>query len=506
MNRKLQKECESSCEYILPDYLGDVKKLISTSAKVVPSGQFEGDGVIDCAGIVAYDVVYLDSENKLSSASFSSDYDFSLGKNDESYKDAYVSSSVGNFTIRLTGPRRMIAKAYVSSSVTLMESFEPSVLGNVFGESEEPEKITESLEIESSLKGESLEREYAEEIASLEGISADEIEVITSSAYVRISESIPVEDGVNIKGELVITAIIRTPDTSVFAIRREIPFDETVSVNGANRDMSAISDAFVSSLSLAINDEEGASQVVANVIMELGSQTYFNESVEIVKDAYLKTKETVAEYKNLDFSKHVTAETKSGSINIKMPLAELDLGSLKEVLSLCQDFRGLTLENDGKNPKFVGEIAFSGVACEILEGEEENITSLKFNVPVSIDVNIGCQIPEKSELYARILPAGVDWELDDENLSIKLWYTVTFSLGEVKDARCLASCDVVGDFEYARTPSKISVYFPSESESLFDIAKKFHTSVKDIAADNMISEPTALGIPSKSGFKKLIIR
>ena len=223
MNRRFQKDTESACEYILPDYLGDVKKLITSSARVVPSGQFESDGAIECAGIVAYDIVYLDSENKLSAASFTSDYDFSFPKS-ENFIDAYVKSEVGNFAVRLTGPRRMIAKSALKSEICVMEKWEFQERGSAFEESEALEKITKTISIESGIKGAETEREYAETVASLEGVSADEIEVITSSAYVRISESVAVDGGVNIKGELIVNAIIRTPESSVFAIRREIPF------------------------------------------------------------------------------------------------------------------------------------------------------------------------------------------------------------------------------------------------------------------------------------------
>ncbi len=506
MIRKFQKECESTCEYILPDYLGDVKKLISTTARVVPSGQFEGDGDVECSGIVAYDIVYLDSENKLSAASFSSDYDFSFARDSESYIDSYVTSQLANFGIRLTGPRRMIAKSSISSDVCLMEKWEPKASGSAFSEREEPEKITKTVNIESALKGESIEKEYAEEAASLEGVSADEIEVITSNAYVRISESVPVEDGVNIKGELVVTAIIRTPDTSVFAIRREIPFDETVSINGATPDMSAISDAVVSSVTLGVSESESASQLVANVIMELGAVAFYNESVELISDAYLKSKDTASEYENLNFTSHIAAETKSGSVNLKIPRRELEIGNIKEILSLNQDFKGLALQKDEKTVGFSGNVAFSGAACEISEDGEDYICNLKFTAPVAIDVNISCQIPENSKLTAKILPLGCDWELDAENLSLKLWYSVSYSLGCTESERYLSTCEIASDAEYIKTLSTVTVYFPDKNETLFDVAKKFHTTVKDIAADNMIAEPTALGVPAKTGLKKLIIR
>ncbi len=505
MIRRFQKDCESTCEYILPDYLGDVKKLLMTTAKVAPSGQFESDGELECAGIVAYDIVYLDSENKLSSASFSSDYDFSVSKG-ESYLDAYVKSGLANFAVRLTGPRRMIAKANVESDICVMESWEREERGSAFSEEAALEKITRSVNIESALKGASQEREYAEEIASLEGVSADEIEVITSSAYVRISESTPVEDGVNIKGELIVTAIIRTPENSVFAIRREIPFDETVSISGASPDMSAISDALISSVSLGVNEGENASELVANVILDFNSVAFFNESAEVISDAYLKTKDTATEYENLKLSSIVSAETKSESARVKIPLSSIGEENLKEILALNQDFRGLTLKTDESTPYFSGDIAFSGVACEISEDGETNITSLKFSTPISINVNISCQNLEKSKLFAEIAPAGCEWEIDSENLNVTLWYTITYSLSEEESVKCLSSCEAIGDSEYSKKASRISVYYPDENETLFDVAKKFHTSVADIASDNMIAEPTALGIPTKLGLKKLIIR
>ena len=506
MIRKFQKECESTCEYILPDYLGDVKKLVSTSAKAVPSGQFGNDTEVEYSGIVAYDIVYLDSENKLSAASFSSDYDFSFPVDSDKYIDTYSTPVLSNFTVRLTGPRRMIAKANISSDVYVMESFAPVSSGNAFSEGEGLEKITNTVNIASAIKSEGVEREYAEEAAALEGVSADEIEVITSNAYVRISESVPVEGGVNIKGELVVTAIIRTPDTSVFAIRREIPFDETVSIDGALSDMSANTDVTVSSVTFGVSENENSTLLVANVIMDLSSIVFYNESIEIISDAYLKSRDTETQYEKLKFTSHVAGETKSGSINLKIPKSELGLENIKEILALNHDLKGLALQNDEKDAKFIGEASFSGVACEISDDGESSISNIKFSTPLTVEVNLSCQMPENSKLCAKIYPAGCEWELDADNLSIKLWYTVAYSLGKEGVENYVSSCEIIGDTEYGKSLSTVSVYYPEENETLFDVAKKFHTTVGDIAADNMIAEPTALGIPTKLGCKRLIIR
>ena len=65
MDRRIQKECESGCEYILPDYMGDIKKILMSSARVVPSGKLAGGGNVEASGVVEYEILYADSEGKL---------------------------------------------------------------------------------------------------------------------------------------------------------------------------------------------------------------------------------------------------------------------------------------------------------------------------------------------------------------------------------------------------------------------------------------------------------
>ena len=68
---------DTSADHSLPDYNGDVRRILYTNAQVHPSGSFENGDSVDFSGIVVYDIVYADSENRINTASFSSDYDFS---------------------------------------------------------------------------------------------------------------------------------------------------------------------------------------------------------------------------------------------------------------------------------------------------------------------------------------------------------------------------------------------------------------------------------------------
>ena len=79
---------------------------------------------------------------------------------------------------------------------------------------------------------------------------------------------------------------------------------------------------------------------------------------------------------------------------------------------------------------------------------------------------------------------------------------------EAKCIRRLSSLVACPQDAYERRDSLLTVYYPDGSESLFDVAKRFHTTVKDIAVSNSISESVmslqGTGAPIK--LKRLIIK
>ena len=107
---------ESVADYSLPDYLGDVRKILFTDAALRPSGRFAGGDEVEFSGVVVYNVVYLDADNNLSSVEFTSDYDYSVKCSAENYKDSISNTRVSNYAVRLMGPRKMSARASLVGS------------------------------------------------------------------------------------------------------------------------------------------------------------------------------------------------------------------------------------------------------------------------------------------------------------------------------------------------------------------------------------------------------
>lgn len=503
MNKKIQKETESSCEYILPDYLGDVKKLLMSSAKVIPSGKFTSEDSVDLAGVVQFDVVYLDAENKLSAASFTSDYDVSVPIG-ENYRDSSVKTAVSTYGIRLTGPRKISAKCNVGIDGVIMEENSLMATGSAFSEGRAPEVLYDTVKIERWDNSEPIEREFAEETARLEGVMANDIEVITTSAAVRISDTEAIEGGVRVKGVIIISSIIRVDSEQPFVIRREIPFEEDVKIEGALDGASLVADAVISSLTCTANDSEGAASVVANVIMELSAVAIGNEEEKIVKDAYLCECDTEESFERIKYSEHSLAHRCEISASARLSPEDLSIEGLSDFLSVYAVFRIPEIDASLDN-KIKAEAQISGIACQINENGECTYSPLKLSLPVTFDVNKNIHLNSGASASVKVSPCYPECTIDSDGIYMKFVTDATVNLSEEKSKDRMVSCNAVGEEKYNSSLSKISVYYPEENESLFSVAKKFHTSVAAIAQNNEISSEVS-SFESASSFERLIIR
>ncbi len=509
MNKTYKKECESVCEYSLPDYLGDVKKILTVSATVIPSGKYATDGEVNFSGVVSYDVLYSDSEGKLTGLTASSDYDITVPIDSDDYIDSSVDVRVANLSVRLTGPRKLTAKAVVSGNVKVSCENNLKCAGDAFAEGNSLEQYSRTVKIEKSNFTYSSEREYAEEAERLVGVTPDEIEIIATSGAVRITETIPSESGILVRGELIITSIVRTEEQPAFAIKKTVPFEETITFEGLSSDMKIMADGYLTSVTAGVSEDADGSVITVNAISELYCMVSENEDVAVICDAYLEACDTVSKYEDFEYSSVVCMGMDEEKITASVLRTDIGCENIRDILTIGADVRSFEKKINSNGFSLEGEMQFSGVACEINEGGKASYIPVKFSCPFSVSKNCNMVMPSGAQLECTVIPIDTECVLDLEkavvNCSIKIGYRITNS--EV--IRRITDCTTVGQTQCRPCLSNITVYYPDEDESLFEIAKKFHTTSKKIAEDNDLSEQTFAdtGSPvSNCGVKRLIIR
>ncbi len=498
---------ESASEYVLPDYLGDVRKILFTSAEVRPSGRFAGAGEVEFSGIVVYTVVYLDSENDISSVEFTSEYDYAVKCSGERYKDSLADTRVSNYQIRLIGPRKISAKASLVGSARVCESDTISVSGDALTYTDDVEAATRTLYVRSTQLSSSAEREYAEEIASLDGAIADEVKVIYSEAEASADSLEYTEGAVNVKGKLRMCAVIKNGDEPAYLAEKIVGYEESIPFEEATEDMKFIPVLTVTSLKSNVNPTEAGCDVVLSGIVDFSIIGERNADVEVVVDSYLRSYECDNSYEELCYTSLSDVLMERFPHAAEISRSEIESDALREVVFLTASPKVESVSAHEKGVKISGEVRYSGVASEVTADDGISYVMLKFSSPFAVNVNLDCQNGDNLRFETKISANNVNASMDMEKIYASANLDVRIVAYEDKCERVLASSVRREDMPIASCGSTVTVYYPTKEDTLFSVAKKYHTSPTDIASNNSLTESVFAGSEdgSLAGVKKLII-
>ena len=346
---------ETGADYSLPDYNGDVRKILYTEAKVRPSGSFENGENIDFSGIIVYNLVYSDSENRINSVSFTSDYDQSV-KCAAGSEPISVDTSVSGFSVRLLGPRKLSAKATLNSKILITRKESQSVDGSAFDGAVSPEAETLFVNVMSAACSERSEREYAEELARFDGVGADSVEVIYSNAECIVESANAEEGGVSIRGSIKINALIKCDSEEVKMLEKTLKVDEVIDFASAQSAERINARADVSSVRCSLNADESGTSLVANVIAEYSAESYGNDGATLTTDVYRCDCETENEYADYKYLELLTLVSEKDEHSSKAARESIEMENIKEVICLGAQPKISSVERTDDGVLITGEI------------------------------------------------------------------------------------------------------------------------------------------------------
>lgn len=497
---------ESQADYVLPDYMGDMRKILFTEATVRPSGKFAGGEAVEMSGIVVYNVIYLDSEGALSSVEFSSDYDYSVKCSGDNYNDSVAATRVSNYAIRLIGPRKISARASLVGSVRLLETGEISVSGDAFSGDYSPETSLSCLNIRQSALSSMTEREYAEQLAYLDGAISDEVSVLYPSVELICEQIVADGDSVTLGGRLKMSAIVVNGDEAARPVEKVVPFEESVELEGAEQMLALTSHSEVCSVKASVNADKNGCSVVLSCLVEHLALGEGNNRVEMISDGYMKECATDNQYGRLSYTTVAESLKEKGTHNAEIALSELESGEISEILFLTALPKVERIEKKLGEITILGEIKYSGVA----KGTNDTApyVGLKFSSPFAVNVKSGCQNVENIQVEADLHAGCCTASVDRERLYASCVLESTLTVFEEKECRYLSSMNRIESEKYESVSSRITVYYPTDTDTLFSVAKKYHTSGRKLAQDNDITELVFAADNSNgslSSVKKLLI-
>ena len=496
---------ECSAEISLPDYNTDVRKILHYSAKPHPISSFASAEGIECSGEVSFEVVYLDFEGVVCSATFEGDYSFKVKCDTGSYKDSLVETELAGMSLRLMSPRKIAARAMLNSCVTVISEATVCIDGDAFNSELNPQVDSVLISAEHTALTPPAEREYGLSLARFDGKTTDEVHLIYLSAK-PIVERLEVSNGeAEITGRIEISALIRTDECPLYRLEKSIELSQKIQLEEGLSDGDIRPVIEIVSSSIATEGDEGGVEMTLSIITETRLICRRNVEEELVGDIYLCQCSCECSNESFVYEEYLGHFTSQKEINEKIALADIGAGKLREVNFADVSCEVKEVERDGDTVVVKGDIKVSAIASEIKNDGDVELVPLKFTVNFVENVNCDCQIDEKTTINADASIVGSSLTCDSDNAYIKVCLLVDLFVLEQREVDIVTSANAVFTDPYLVNPSRVSVYYPAEGDTLYTIAKAYHTTREKLLADNPLAANTFARGDDLSSVGRLII-
>ncbi len=491
--------CESAGEYTLPDYMQEVRRVLRVDADACITGQYESGDKTAVGGETRYTLLYCDGEGHLAAAGLDGTFEGML--NMPAGAPLMVYPKVNNVACRLSGPRRVSVRAGVSLHT---DACTPVTVGvpEVAGDAGHVETLTRPMRVSRTAYF------HASDLALTDSVKVvPDASVLSTDGQVLVREVKCEEGQVRVRGEAWLTALLAGEGHQPFVVSCKIPFEETVTCDGAEPGFAGIARGCCRHISAETGEGTGGWSAIFDVTLDLDGMVMNNRTCDAVVDLYSTSCPITTE------SRHVTGRNcvvaQMANFTVDGTVTRDSLGGGEDVLRPI-DARAtvgtITCTTEGAVVVVEGEMRVACIlACDITDGGYKSET---FTIPYKVRVNCGEVIPAGVDLVCDVTCVSCRARADGERLGVDAEIGVMVVGYTHADAEIItgAACDP--DAPFAHDEDEIIAAYLADGDSLWSIGKRYHTPLAEIVRANSLPDEvleTPDFPPHLDGISRLII-
>ena len=470
------------CEYPLPDYEEEIRRLLRVNVTLLPPVPYVGAGNASFSGSVRFDMLYLSPEGKLCTVRTTEGYELSapLDKDtDVDYADeilAFCDVTPESVVSRVLAPRKLSLKCRLHAKVRAYGHSTPTetLTGDFSGGGiERLAGMAEAAFFASAL---SEDIEISDEITPTR---TGETTLVGADGGVHVLEATCEEGAVLCRGELLIKLLLCTDGGTPYTMQARIPFSERVEGDGFRGGMSARAFGEVAELSCEIVD--GVVQM--NAALRLSAEAQENRPVPYTRDLYSSVHRVETTHKRLTYP-HATL-CKSGNFTQSRyePLESYGIPTDAEIIDLTATACADEAICDRGKWALVGE---SRMSLLLLSGGEYKTVE----IPLPFRYELEGECGEVECLASELHMTNGRARIDGGRLSLECEMGVSLRLCTVRE---LTALDEASFGEPVPECEDYVVCFPSPKDTLWDVAKRYHAPLARLRALNKLDENDTLG-------------
>ncbi len=493
-----QTVTEISSDFTLPDYQPEIKRLLRVRATPLPPDKYIGAGNVEFSGSIDYSILYSANDGAVYCTYQTGEYQFSVPL------EASADFDIGDgllCDVRLTpdtcvgrvmAPRKLSIKCRLRSRVHLLGTrlIEEHL---TCGAEASVERLRKSAECMRQFLGLGEEFLLGDEI--LFDAQTEALRVICAEGQVVVNEAVAGSGIVNCHGEVILKLLcVREAEGQLPTIQwRKIPFSQSIPTDGVEINCDCSARGTCNRLNISV--EEG--RIVCEVGVRLEVCARRNEMLSYTKDAYSTLCD--GEVKRQSYVLPCSQKNISGnfSLNTMLSMDEAGVREGQEIVdaTLLPSVTSLECEN--------GKYLLSGrCRCHIILMGESDWSSQEFEIPFRYECDGAAEAPFDYEV--DVIPLSCRVRMDGERIGIDGELAVNLCTRGKNEIVALTEGRF--DTELCKPASAYTVCYPAKEDTLWSVAKRYHTSVNALAEKNPLPPtPSADAADSLGGVSYLLV-
>ncbi len=464
-------------DFSLPEYLPEISRILKCTANPMVLSKSVSGAAVSIEGDVAINLLYSDNTGNVSSFEYVIPFSkiIELPQTNVGYVKVALKTNYLNY--RPTGKRRMDIHGAIGIIICAKNNEGFPMVSDIEGKY--VETLKEEIELTSSCGYFEKNLIIDEEL----NISDDApiTHIIRYKATSNIDDAKIISGKIIVKGNLDLHILYSSEKVRKYKIYdTSIPYSQIIDAPGINDDYSVETDVNISALEL--KPRTNLSGDVTSLTVEgklcVTADVYCDEKFEIVTDAFSTFCECDQNFDNVSYSK--LCEISEDRFICKKNL-EFSDGGLSEILDIWCDIQTGIAKPDNEG------FLINGTITICILGIDSDETAVYYEKP--LDFSYPCKI-ENTDSVSKISP-NIKISNCSYTMQSKDKVEVRVELKTLCKAFMEKSISAVSDIHFNEENLKdnkrsfaLVVYYSSNEEKIWSIAKRYNTSVESIKKAN----------------------
>jgi hypothetical protein len=491
-------------DFNVPDVKPDIDQIITGQGDIKINEIKAMNGKLLVKGALAFNVLYLCDGDQRPINNISGEIPFDEAINMDitcSDDDPIVKWDLEDLSTGLINSRKLSVRSIVRLYVAVEELYDEETAIMV-EDSEDVQYINKKIEVTNVAINKKDTFRIKDEImlpANKGNISSLLFQDIgLSNVEVRL-----LEDRFTMKGELPVFILYTTEDEEnpMEYFETEVPFSATIECNGCTEEMIDDISFSIASKSLEVKtDPDGETRILdMEIILDLGIKVYETCEPEILSDIYSPTKEITPIIRNADYENLVIKNNSKYRISDRIRVSE-DQPSILQICHADGDIKIDDVLAEGTELQVEGVIEVN--ILYISEDDRRPMNSIKGIIPFAQVIELKGMKPGSNYEVKPCIDQLSVMMLDSEEIEVKVTINLNTIVFDIITEPIITDVVVNAlDMEKLQAMPGIIGYVVKRNDSLWNIAKKYYTTVDNIMLVNELEDDRI-----KEGDKLIILK